>query len=266
MQSERADVRILVGTPCTQDGVSEQYLHSILALQRRCDELDWDIRVVTRADGLVTRTRNIFASRVVLSDNFTHLMMIDADMGFEPAQVERLVESGHEVVGASVPLREVRWDRVESALAVIPDLTAEEMRAVSHGFALGFLREQPRQRPVNGFLPVRFVGSAMLLARREALLRLANSNQVVAYERGAPWSDWGPNGWTFFDPMVDPEDGNYLSEDYAFCLRWRAVGGEVWADLRSAIDHAGVVKVVGDTAKSLDVARRVRQMLTDSLE
>jgi hypothetical protein len=37
--------------------------------------------------------------------------------------------------------------------------------------------------------------------------------------------------WRFFDCMVDPDSGRYLSEDYAFCRRWRDMGGKVFADL-----------------------------------
>jgi hypothetical protein len=33
--------------------------------------------------------------------------------------------------------------------------------------------------------------------------------------------------------------GTYLSEDFAFCKRWTDIGGEIWADLESRLDHVG---------------------------
>jgi hypothetical protein len=33
--------------------------------------------------------------------------------------------------------------------------------------------------------------------------------------------------------MIDPDTGEYLSEDYAFCRRWLALGGEIWPDRAS---------------------------------
>ncbi len=40
-----------------------------------------------------------------------------------------------------------------------------------------------------------------------------------------------------FDTMRDGDE--YLSEDYAFCRRWRALGGAVHVDLRCALTHQG---------------------------
>ena len=48
-----------------------------------------------------------------------------------------------------------------------------------------------------------------------------------------------------FDPMVD-EEGTYLSEDFSFCRRWTAIGGEIWADLGSTLDHVGPSVFRGD--------------------
>jgi hypothetical protein len=252
-------ISLLVGTPCTQTGITETFLHSVLALQRHCASLGWDVRIATRGDGLVTRTRNIFGSLMVSSAAYTHLLMIDADIGFDPLVVERLVRSGYDLVGACVPLREVKWDRVEAALKDVPDLQPNELQATSHGYAVSFLpdaHEGGRVSPVFGFLPVRFIGSAMLLASRRVFLELAESDQVSAYEAGAPAPDGENKGWTFFDPLVDPQGKVYLSEDYAFCFRWRALGGTVWADLCSRNTHSGVVTVVGDMALTLRTAAR----------
>lgn len=273
-------VRILVGTPCSQGGLTRGFLHSMLGLQRRCDALGWQLTVETRVDGLVTRTRNIFGSRMVRDDRFTHLLMVDSDIGFEPDVVERLVASGHHLVGACVPLREVRWHEVAQAVermggraaesdggmrpasgsTTTSSLTSDELESLAHQYAVAFPRGEERtvRAPVDGFLPAHFVGGAMLLAAREVFTQLAASDHVDHYRTGAFWSDWPPDGWTFFDPVIDPRHGNYLSEDYALCHRWRATGGTVWADLRSRVSHTGAVTVQGDIALSLGTQARLR--------
>src|SRR5262249_21777665 len=62
--------------------------------------------------------------------------------------------------------------------------------------------------------------------------------------------------WRFFDCMVDPDSGRYLSEDYAFCRRWRDMGGKVWVDLNCKLTHMGQHLFGGDLAESLRVQGR----------
>ena len=54
--------------------------------------------------------------------------------------------------------------------------------------------------------------------------------------------------WRFFDCMVDPDSGRYLSEDYAFCRRWRDIGGKVFVDSMQA-----------DASRAAHVPRRSRR-------
>ena len=55
------------------------------------------------------------------------------------------------------------------------------------------------------------------------------------------------NRFALFECMI-AEDGTYLSEDFAFCKRWIDMGGEIWADLRSKLDHVGPMTFHGDLA------------------
>jgi hypothetical protein len=54
------------------------------------------------------------------------------------------------------------------------------------------------------------------------------------------------NLFALFDCLIDCETGHYLSEDYAFCSRWRALGGTIWLDTRSKLTHVGPHDFVGD--------------------
>jgi hypothetical protein len=53
------------------------------------------------------------------------------------------------------------------------------------------------------------------------------------------------NRFALFECMI-AEDGTYLSEDFAFCKRWIDIGGEIWADLKSKLNHVGPMTFCGD--------------------
>ena len=94
-----SSVSILLGTPVAQSGVTPAYLQSVVAFSRLCADLGWLVDVRTREDGLVTRSRNIFGSQMVHSEQYTHLLMGDSDLGFEPEVPPRVGDTGHDRVG-----------------------------------------------------------------------------------------------------------------------------------------------------------------------
>ena len=52
-----------------------------------------------------------------------------------------------------------------------------------------------------------------------------------------------------FDCIIDPESRRYLSEDYTFCRRWQDMGGDVWLDPRTALNHIGHYTFRGNIRK-----------------
>lgn len=244
------EFNVYLGTPVGGGVVSHEYLHAVLALHDHFQQQGWGLKVVTQPDALVTRSRNAFGSVVVRDATFTHLLMLDADVVISPEAITRMLRSGHDVVGAGVPLRQVAWDKVRAFLDLVPDADPAEMQAVSHRFATHFEPAGGARIPVNGFLAALVIGSAAMLISRSALVSLAESDQVATFSYAGHGSDGQESGWTFFDPLV-AEDGSYLSEDYAFCQRWRNAGGKVWVDLESTACHVGPVPIHGDIATTL---------------
>jgi hypothetical protein len=55
---------------------------------------------------------------------------------------------------------------------------------------------------------------------------------------------------------LDPDSGRYLSEDYAFCRRWRDIGGKLWVDLKCKLMHLEQHNFRGDLAESLRLQNR----------
>jgi hypothetical protein len=80
-----------------------------------------------------------------------------------------------------------------------------------------------------------------MLIRRAVFLRLIaafpETRYSAAHTQLIPSAS--ANQYALFDTMIDPETGHYLSEDYAFCRRWRSIGGRLWLDTRGKLSHIG---------------------------
>jgi hypothetical protein len=58
-----------------------------------------------------------------------------------------------------------------------------------------------------------------------------------------------------FECIIDSKTGVYLSEDFSFCKRWTDMGGEIWADLESRLNHVGPATFYGDVATQFSSAQ-----------
>ena len=88
----------------------------------------------------------------------------------------------------------------------------------------------------------------MVIKRHVFLAMMKHYPELNYVPDGPPNNPQAHLHWRFFDCMVDPDSGRYLSEDYAFCRRWRAIGGEIWLDQTSRLTHTGPYSFVGNAA------------------
>jgi hypothetical protein len=240
-------IHLKVATPCFGGQVSSIYAGSIFHLQRAVrSRPDFDLTVLMRdGDALITRARANLVTLFLDDPSATHLLFVDADIGFTPDHVFRLIESEADVVAGVYPIKRVNWDKarrmVENGQPIAPPAALDyvlEIENPDHVIA------------VNGFTRVRFAGTGFLMIRRHVL------EAMCAHPAYAPLQFFrehshdelagSPNRFALFECMIDPATGTYLSEDFAFCKRWTDIGGEIWADLQSRLDHVGPSVFHGD--------------------
>jgi hypothetical protein len=245
-------VNLVVATPCFGGQISVLYAASLLRLQQQLRTYrDVTFKVLFKdGDALITRARASLISQFLEDATSTHLLFVDADIGFEPEQVLRLIECGADMCAAIYPVKRIDWDRVKK--------TFEAARPNPAAAALKYVFEVDDPNAVTaraGFVRVHYAGTGFIMIRRRALERMCAHYPQLRYKRDHSMDAATMNEYRFalFECMIG-QDGTYLSEDFAFCKRWTDMGGEIWADLHSRLNHVGPMAFCGDLSSQFAAA------------
>jgi hypothetical protein len=237
---------LFIATPCYAGQVTTGFANSLLMLQHACLWRGIGVTVLlTAGDALITRTRQNLVAHFLEHPSATHLLFIDSDIVFEPEQVFRLLECDVEVTAAVYPTKRADWARLIDLIRA--GSVDPEADSLSYVIELES-PECPTFR--GGFVKARYVGTGFLMIRRAALMAMIEHYPDLRYTQehvandplhGSPWR------CALFNCMID-EAGNYLSEDFSFCRRWTEMGGQIWADTGSRLDHVGSMTFHGNYA------------------
>jgi len=248
---------VVVGTPCFGGQVSWLYALSLLKLQQAFAARLWPLAFLVQAgDALVTRARQTIVGHFLDLPGATHLLFIDADIGFDPEQVFRLLDFDADFTAAAYPVKQIGWELMPAAVAA--GRTPLESATLSY-----VLESDPAEGLTmrEGFVKSRYAGTGFLMIRRSALVSMIERYPELRYTHehkegdrleGSPWRS------ALFNCMVDPATGYFLSEDFSFCRRWTDMGGEIWVDCRSRLDHVGVMVYKGNLAARADLPPETR--------
>jgi hypothetical protein len=169
---------------------------------------------------------NVAVARCLLAQNFLdsdcHTMLcIDADLGWKSEEALRLVQSPHEVVCGVYPAK-VEYEKWPA------DWKPGQTRLLEAGMGIP-----------GGFVKI----------KRSALEKMAKQfpELLCTYNDGRPI-----NGF-FLDGIFE---GQLMSEDYAFCQRWKQCGEKAFIDPDMTFEHRGMKTWSGNLAKSLKARDR----------
>ena len=247
-------VRILIGTPCFGGQVYSGYFQSMCDLVQKLTvlKIPYDILNIGN-ESLVTRARNGIVAKFLGNDDFSHLIFIDADITFPWIGVIKLLLSDRDVCGACYPKKNINWEKVKNQVKKNPSIDNKMLLAKSLDYVFNpvyFKDEQNNTvaRMENGFVKVKDVATGFMMIKRNVFTamklkypELQYKNNVAGYHN----EQTADNFYTFFDTAIDPDSKVYLSEDYLFCKRWRELGGDLWLDLDTNLNHTGSMDYVG---------------------
>jgi len=206
--------KIHCALPCYNGMITESTFMSFIKFSNAARQygLEWSIETTVN-ESLVSRARNTLIAKFLAQQDKTHLMFVDADIGWEPWHLLVLANRKVDVISGlySMKTLPVRW--------VVNTL------------------ENADQGP-DGLVEVGRAGSGFMLIARDVFAKLAQHPEVKPYANDIGLdSQIDQHLRTYFDTAV--RNNRYYSEDWTFCENWRQLGGKVWVDTRVLLTHNG---------------------------
>ena len=240
------NIKLYLGMPMYGGMLSENTLHGVLGLQTWTAKSGVGMKLQTMGnESLITRARNTIASMFLDDTDFigTHLLFIDADIGFKPMNIERLIRADKDIACGIYPRKCIHWNQVKDALVKNPDIDPDLLQYKALGYNLN-CKDPKSIQLQGGFCEVMEAATGMMLIKRDVFKKKKKayperkyiSDQIV---NGKQWRS--DNCYDLFGVGKLPWDKSerYLSEDYYFSRLWSNIGGKIWADVASPLTHMG---------------------------
>jgi len=236
-----ADTKITVATPAFGEMFYTPYVQSLLRLQRMAEQRKWTIRHTAISYAYVGEARNALLTHWYDKSDSTHLLFIDADMGFQPQLIADMLTLDKPVVGVIYTKRQVDLQKLATVAA--KGEKPERAIAKAHDFIIRPLRgRQPRR--IKGFMEVEGCGTGIMLIQRAAITTMLKVLPGISDSKAKKTSPLAAG----LDRMIRAFDnidanGVPLMDDFAFCYRWQTLcKGELWARADQSVTHIGLHK------------------------
>jgi hypothetical protein len=191
-------------------------------------------------ESLITRARNSLAKDFLASE-CTHLMFIDADIGFNPADIPPMIDADKDIICGLYPKKEINW--VAVAEAVKEGVPPQELANHTGAFVVNTINDTENLEG-NFYEPLEIAngGTGFMLIKRKVFETLIG--KVPTYHNDVYHAiDTNRSVQVineFFATSIDKDSGNrLLSEDYHFCKIAREAGFKVWAAPWAQLSHTG---------------------------
>jgi hypothetical protein len=220
---------IVIATPCGSSLVHAGFATSMAAMTAKLASDGIRVRVLYNQGWDVGTQRDLLADLFLQETNSSHILFVDSDMIFDSDLCSLLLARKKDVIAAAYAVRQLDLNKVRDG--VQGGKSFERAWLDAHRFAC----EKPL-RQEGSLIEVERLGFGFTLVGRNVFDKMAAECNLRRYR------DKNANLRSkrllvgFFD-RIDQPDGGRLGEDYAFCERWRKIGGQLWVDASANIKH-----------------------------
>jgi len=248
---------IFIATPMFGGQCNYMYMISLINLLNRLGQAGIPAMFEIAAnESLITKARNILVEGF-LKSNATHLLFLDADLGFDPDDVMRMIQQDKEIIGGQYAKKKINWEVVKNVVNMNPNIPGHSINAVVAESTFKPVGETMSFN-INEPVEVESIATGLMLIKREVFETMAKKMPEIEIISGGSETmdpktmtrvtDPHRKAHAYFDVSIDPETRAYTSEDFTFCKRWRQLGGKIWLAPWTRTVHVGTYEYVCDLA------------------
>lgn len=234
----------LIAMPCYDQLITEPTFMSIMKSAMMFKDIGLKFSIATISDSLINRARNSMVAKFLAHPDFTHLLFIDVDLGFEPEDILKLLWHDKEIITGAYPIKDVLWEKVsENVKKGVP---TDKLLERSLRFVVNPVKDKDNRtiNVDNGAIEIYDAGTGFMLIKRSVFEKMIDAYPDLRYSDDTGSLTDEEKNWTyaFFNSYVEPVKNRFLSEDYGFCRYWQEIGGKVWVDPSIEMTHIGRMK------------------------
>jgi hypothetical protein len=250
------NVRLLVATPVHSE-VSIHYTESLLTLQGMGHSLGLTIDFLLLKSSLVTQGRNLCVANFLNKESYTHMLFIDSDISFDPSSVVKLLKFDLDVLSIPYPMKTLNWKKIHSRIKEGVD--AEILSRSGFTYPIK-VEDQNNVNVSKGIMEVTHAPTGFMLIKKQVFKKMVEKYPHLKIKQptimnGDPKET--DNLWNFFDTWFDQSTNRYYGEDFAFCQKWRDIGGKCYCYVDDFITHVGEYSYEGKFIDELINTRKI---------
>ena len=212
-------MKLMIATPSYDHKVYSHYSLSLVGTVMLLESqgINVDVKFML-GDSLLVSARNKLLQQFWDSDS-THLLCIDADIGWPPLAVLSMLQTKKEFIGGLYPARQGS----KETFVYKPTLDKAGNKIMD-----------------NHLMRVDYMPAGFMLMERSVLKKLRNKFPELKYTSKTDPKD---TGYCLFNTEL--YEGEFWGEDFAFCRKVREIGVELWVDTLIEFEHANLKASVG---------------------
>jgi hypothetical protein len=189
-------------------------------------------------ESLIQRGRNLLAHQFMQNEAATHLMFIDADIKFNPADIVHMLRADKDIICGIYPKKEINWHAVEQA--VKDGVPVDQLKNKTGSMVVNLVGYEGQVTvPAHEPLEIWNGGTGFMLIKKEVLVKM--KEQLPAYRNDVKVLSGEITDWIteYFACAIEPGVQRLLSEDYYFCWKAREMGIKIHAAPWVNLGHFG---------------------------